>query len=104
MPYIDDKAKERFEPELRVIRDLFEKTQNAMMADYSPYNKKTRPLPKGELTYVVYALALSYFKGIESYTNISTAISSLQDAAEELRRRHLNPYEDEKIRTNGDVE
>ena len=90
MPYIDKKSKEKYEPLFEVLREILESSDN--------------PIPKGELTYLVYALALSFFKGRESYTNISTAISSLQDAAEELRRRHLNPYEDKKIIENGDVE
>jgi len=55
---------------------------------------------------LVYALGLEYISktGGDSYTSISTAISCLNDAAEELRRQHLNPYEDEKIKENGDVE
>ena len=59
---------------------------------------------KGELTYVLYAAALEYIeaKGV-SYTTVSDAISCLTDAAEEIRRRILNPYEDKKIEENGDV-
>lgn len=38
-----------------------------------------------------------------SYTEISNAISTLDDAAHELRRRFLNDYEDLKIFENGDV-
>lgn len=86
MPYITQGDKNKYESILRTLRNLI--------------NKDTK---KGELTYLVYALGLEFFKGRESYTNISTAISSLQDAAEELRRRHLNPYEDRKIEENGDV-
>ncbi|MBI2043691.1 hypothetical protein HYT25_04860 [Candidatus Pacearchaeota archaeon] len=86
MPYITQGDKNKYESILRTLRNLI--------------NKDTK---KGELTYLVYALGLEFFKGRKSYTNISTAISSLQDAAEELRRRHLNPYEDRKIEENGDV-
>lgn len=86
MPYIPEEEKTKYEPALSHLRALI-----------------TDKTPKGNLTYLVYAIGLEYFKGRESYTRISTAISSLQDAAEELRRRHLNPYEDEKIKENGDV-
>ena len=60
---------------------------------------------KGELTYILYALALKYIraKGV-SYTNISDAIGCLIDSAEEIRRRILNPYEDKKIKDNGDID
>jgi len=60
---------------------------------------------KGELTYVLYVIALRYIetKGT-SYTTVSDAIGCLTDSAEEIRRRILNPYEDEKIKENGDVE
>ena len=86
MPYIPEADKKKYEPALHHLRGLI-----------------TEETPKGDLTYLVYALGLEFFKGRESYTRISTAISSLQDAAEELRRRHLNPYEDLKIKENGDV-
>ena len=59
--------------------------------------------PKGSLTYLAYSLGISYFKGRESYTAMSDAISALDDAAEEIRRRHLVPYERKKIVDNGDV-
>ncbi len=86
MPYIPLKDKNKFEPELKKLLD------------------KIKKLGKGELTYLVYAIALQDIKDKgKSYTNISSAISCLIDAAEELRRRHLNPYEDLKIKENGDV-
>lgn len=59
---------------------------------------------KGDLNYVVSLLAWEWAKSHGGgYTNISNAIGALQDAAEELRRRKLNPYEDEKIAENGDA-
>lgn len=61
-------------------------------------------IKKGELTYILFKLAVKYIidKG-ESYTNISCAVSCLDDAKEEIRRRLLNPYEDKMIIKNGDV-
>lgn len=86
MPYIPKDDRKSFEPELTDLKDLMSLLTG-----------------KGELTYLVYSLALEYFKEKKSYTTISTAISCLNDAAEEIRRRHLNPYEDKKIEENGDV-
>jgi len=96
MPYIKQEDKDKYEPELKGLRRKL--LDGGQRVGIHP------PIPKGDLTYLAYSLGLSYFKNRESYTTISTAISSLYDAAEELRRRHLNPYEDEKIEENGDVE
>jgi len=88
MPYIKSEERKKYEPKLSEITQLI-----------------NSEMPKGNLTYLLYAISLDFIKKKgESYTNISTAISCLNDAAEELRRKHLNPYEDEKIRENGDIE
>ena len=86
MPYIPEADRIKYEPQMTQLKNLL--------------NEKT---PTGDLTYLVYVLGLQFFKGRKSYTNISTAISCLNDAAKELRRRHLNPHEDEKIKENGDI-
>ena len=88
MPYTKKEDREKYEPALGELRELIQHQNTS----------------KGDLTYIVYSLGLEYSQGKESYTNISSAISSLIDAAEELRRRHLNPYEDKKRKENGDVE
>lgn len=89
MPYTKKEDREKFEPELKKLIDKIKKAETA----------------KGDLTYLVYVIALEYIKSKgKSYTNISSAISSLQDAAEEMRRQVLNPYEDEKIKENGGIE
>ena len=91
MPYIKQKDRRKFEPQLGKLRECVKN------------NLWDVTMSKGDLTYLVYALGLEFFKNKKSYTNISTAISCLNDAAEELRRRYLNPYEDKKIEENGDV-
>jgi len=91
MPYIKQKDREKFEPELGDLREC--------MGRIIRYED----MLKGDMTYLAYALGLEFFKGRKSYTSVSTAISCLNDAAEELRRRYLNPYEDKKIEENGDV-
>lgn len=59
---------------------------------------------KGELTYCLYRIVKDYIKMKgKSYQNISEAISSVADTEHELRRRVLNPYEDKKIKENGDI-
>ncbi len=60
---------------------------------------------KGDLNYCVTQLALHYIKAHgKSYTNISEAASALVDAADEIKRRLLGPYENQKIKENGDLE
>ncbi len=60
---------------------------------------------KGDLNYCVTQLALHYIKAHgKSYTNISEAASALVDASDEIKRRLLGPYENQKIKENGDLD
>jgi len=58
-------------------------------------------LPDGSLNYVLFKLCKNTV--IPSYNGYKNFIAELTECAEEIRRRFLAPYEDEKIRTNGDV-
>ena len=59
---------------------------------------------KGDLTYCIYKLGLEYMKSHKkNYQNISDAVAAMNDSAAEFRRRHLNLYEDTKIKLNGDI-
>jgi hypothetical protein len=86
MPYIPQARRREFEPETTRLCGKLDSVEH-----------------KGDLTYLVYVLAIHSFKGRPSYTSISNAISSLNDAAEEIRRRYLNSYEDKKRKENGDI-
>lgn len=92
MPYTEQKDRKKFEPALSELRKIIKK------------QIEQGKMTKGDLTYITYALGIEFFKKKPSYTTISTAISCLNDAAEELRRCHLNPYEEKKKKENGDVE
>lgn len=61
---------------------------------------------KGDLNYTICELTgqLILKSGGMGYTNVSNWIDGVHGAERELTRRLLNPYEDEKIRENGDVE
>ena len=56
----------------------------------------------GDLNYILYAFCKRHIK--PSYNNYKNYLGELNEAAEEIRRRLLSPYEDEKILENGDVE
>lgn len=76
-----------------------------------PYIKEERraqaavyPETKGELNFAITRFMVEYVKRSgKSYDVISDAIGAANDAAAEMRRRLLNPYEDFKIQENGDV-
>ena len=58
----------------------------------------------GELNYMLTEEILDYlkYKGL-SYQTINDIIGALDSCKEEFRRRIVNPYEDQKIKNNGDV-
>lgn len=65
---------------------------------------------KGELNYLVTQAAIRYIDMLSNaygqkvgYGLISDAISALRDAADEMARRLLAPYEDRKMGEEGDV-
>jgi hypothetical protein len=59
---------------------------------------------KGDLNFVICELVGQLIlKGKIGYTEISNWIDTLPDAEDELRRRLLHPYENDKIKENGDV-
>lgn len=63
------------------------------------------PVTAGELNYLLTVTVLEYiaFNG-KSYSSFNDAIGALEACKLELYRRHVAPYEDEKIAENGDVE
>lgn len=61
---------------------------------------------KGDLNYTVCRVVLGALKPESgwSYHSLSAAIGALKDAAVEIERRMLGPYEDTCIERNGDLE
>lgn len=62
------------------------------------------PTTAGELNYAITKLCVDYtsFMG-ECYTTINEVIGALECAKQEFYRRVAAPYEDKKIKENGDV-
>ncbi|MDY0041494.1 MAG: hypothetical protein RBS57_14375 [Desulforhabdus sp.] len=59
---------------------------------------------EGELNYCIYKLAALVIERIgESYRNLSMCSSAMEHAKLEWYRRRLSPYEDRKIKENGDI-
>lgn len=78
---------------------------------YIPPNDRQRldaggtPHTVGELNYVITRLVDKYMQhhGGASYTQLNAVIGAMECAKLELYRRIAAPYEDEKIRENGEV-
>jgi hypothetical protein len=98
MPYIKTDKREIVKKQLC---DLITSVVDACSGDVSA-------LP-GVLNYCVTALIKSTYrlvtnKSVLSYADHNSAIGMLECAKMEFYRRDTSPYEDEKIRENGDVE
>lgn len=62
------------------------------------------PATAGELNYAITRLVHEYMRTWgEDYQNYNDCIGALEGAKLELYRRRVAPYEDEKIKSNGDV-
>lgn len=88
MPYIDetDRLHLRRESKRRVIDSIGQ-----------------LPAGPGELNYMITIIIKQYLGGSPNYTRINEAIGALECAKLELYRRIAVPYEEEKIKENGDV-
>ena len=88
MPYIKTEDKEPFD---KPLSDLLQVVLQ-------------RGLSNGELNYLITQLALMYLdKHGTSYNTISDVVKAMECAKLEFYRRVAAPYENEKIRENGDV-
>jgi len=57
----------------------------------------------GEINYVITELILNYYNKNPNYQRINDVIGALEGAKMEFYRRVAAPYEDLKIKENGDV-
>ena len=84
MPYIKQEDRKKFDYDINKIIENITAT--------------------GELNYIITRLCLGYLKSKgKRYVNLNEIIGILECAKEEFYRRQVAPYEDEKIRTSGDV-
>jgi len=58
----------------------------------------------GELNYVLTTIVMSYLnKDVKNYARLNGILGVFEGAKQEFYRRVVAPYEDEKIKQNGDV-
>ena len=87
MPYLDDEKKNKFTEVLVNLESILE---------FENF--------EGELNYIISQLANLYLlnQGV-CYKNLNTIIGSIECSKIEIYRRVAAPYEDIKIKENGDV-
>ena len=84
MPYINPERRRLFDT---LLQDCSKQIEN-----------------EGELNYCIYKLATLMIERVgESYQNLSMCSSAMEHAKLEWYRRRLSPYEDRKIKENGDI-
>lgn len=90
MPYITEEMRNQIDYE---IGELFNASK-----DIDDFENNRG----GILNYIITRLALN-FMGTKSYKNLSLMKSAMSDATDEWYRKQMIPYEDKKIKENGDV-
>lgn len=88
MPYIDTEDRKRLEGAVKVAVDALE---GQAMED-----------SLGDLNYLI-SRVVAGVVGKPSYRKIAMATGVLENVKQELYRRMAGPYEDLKIRENGDI-
>ena len=83
MPYINQKRRDEIDGIVDLMRE------KDIKAD-------------GDLNYILYAFCKRFVK--PSYNNYKNFCGELRQCVTEIERRLLGPYEDLKIKENGDVE
>ena len=65
--------------------------------------REEAPQTAGELNYLLTTLIRDYFERHLNYQGINDVVGALEGAKLEFYRRIASPYEDDKIKQNGDV-
>ena len=92
MPYVKKHERKQFVKGLKEIRNTITDDE----------------ISPGQLNYLIYNLCLFYLedKGLNNgatYTTLNDVIGVLENVKFEFQRRKLAPFEDKKIKDNGDV-
>ena len=66
-------------------------------------SRTTSPKTGGDLNFLFTTIIRDYYKKVPSYQSINDILGALEGAKLEFYRRIAVPYEDTKIKENGDV-
>ncbi|KKK89467.1 hypothetical protein LCGC14_2732800 [marine sediment metagenome] len=76
-------------------------------AELKPLLDKINLAGSGELTYAVSILMMNFLKRTSphllTFSILNSCIGAVERATDEFKRRILDPYEQQKIRDNGDI-
>lgn len=87
MPYIKPEKRQELDPHVeKLVKEL-----------------SYRGFDEGELNYVITCIFVAAFRAARRYATINKLRGVLGCVWSEFYRRHAAPYEDEKIKENGDV-
>lgn len=87
MPYIEPESRIEYDSHIKALVDKL------ALFDFNP----------GHLNYVITAIILKAWKAAPKYATIVKLTGMLVNVKDEFYRRYAGPYEDEKIKENGDV-
>ena len=85
MPYIQQKAREKFDPAISTLLS------------------QIKEIDPGELNYIFSKIVWRLFDREPSYSVANNMIGALECCKQEFIRRRLNNYEDQKIAAHGDL-
>ncbi len=88
MPYIKPDSRMKYQEGIDSLLGAFNETDE---------------LKVGDVNYVVSTLVWELFKNKYSYTQANNLIGALECVKQEFYRRMVVPYEEEKIKENGDI-
>ena len=94
MPYIQQFERKRYNDLINQLTEsLLEKFPGENGKDYS----------EGDLNYIISSIVWKLFKKKRSYSNGNKLMGVLSCVQHEFYRRQLSKYEDEKIKSSGDL-
>jgi len=90
MPYIKQESRSMIDKDIKTIVDKIQ------------LNGQLREQREGVLNYTISRLLHSLYPN-DKYSEFNNALGVLDAVAREFYRRRVAPYEEEKIKSNGDV-
>lgn len=89
-----------------ITKERANEISDQLSDSYRPFEMLQQEInTKGELNYAVSTLMVKYLnKHGKNYQNISDVIAAAQDAADEMKRRVLAPYEEAKKNDSNNVD
>jgi hypothetical protein len=85
-------------------REIYNEPIEALVQLVKTYQENEAASPVGQLNYIITSLLLGVYKDfLPNYSDFNEIVGVLECAKLEIYRRAVSPYEDKKIKENGDV-